>query len=283
MQSFSVRYVILFSLAVCGVCAIFVSALAVSLADEQAVNKVLYRKQNVLLAAGLLQADEEISAEEVEKRFSRFQPVVIDIRTGEELPDVDTSTFDQRKLKNDPEMSHEAPQNQARVSRIPNRALVYKAFDESGALEMVVLPVEGYGLWSTLYGFLALGSDLDTIQGLAFYEHGETPGLGGEVDNPRWRKLWVGRKAFDGDTGDVAIQVIKGNAGPVEEDPHRVDGLSGATITARGVSNMMQLWLGEEGFGPYLDQLENRTSAAVTPPAAPADTTSENENQKEAA
>ena len=285
MQSFSVRYVILFSLAICGVCAIFVSALAVSLADEQAVNKVLYRKQNVLLAAGLLQADEEISAEEVEERFSRFEPMVIEIPAGEELPDVDTATFDQRKLKNDPEMSHPAPQNKARVSRIPNRALVYKAFDESGALEMVVLPVEGYGLWSTLYGFLALGSDLDTIQGLAFYEHGETPGLGGEVDNPRWRKLWVGRKAFDGDTGDVAIQVIKGNAGPVEEDPHRVDGLSGATITARGVSNMMQLWLGEEGFGPYLDHLENQASngPASKPATSQTNEKSENDTQKEAA
>jgi Na+-transporting NADH:ubiquinone oxidoreductase subunit C len=109
------------------------------------------------------------------------------------------------------------------------------------------------GLWSTLYGYLALEPDARTIQGLTFYKHGETPGLGGEVDNPRWKALWPGRLASDED-GTPKIAVVKGRAGSVSEDPYHVDGLSGATITSNGVTNLMHFWLGKNGFGPYLDK-----------------------------
>ena len=132
-------------------------------------------------------------------------------------------------------------------------------FDDAEELEMVVIPVEGYGLWSTLYGFLALDKDTRTVRGLAYYEHGETPGLGGEVENPRWVALWPGRKVFD-ENGNVAIRVIKGAAGPPESDPYRVDGLSGATITSRGVTNMLAFWLGDDAYGPFLDQFRSARS-----------------------
>ena len=263
MPSFSVRYIVLFSLAVCGVCAVFVSALAVSLAEKQDINKVLDRKKNVLMAAGLLEAGEPITTEEVEERFARFQPVVIDLEKGEEVTDIDPLTFDQRKARNDPESSDAAPPNDAGVNRVPHHALAYKVANEEGLLEMMIVPVEGYGLWSTLYGYLALDSDLNTVRGLAYYEHGETPGLGGEVDNPRWRAQWIGRKIYDQD-GELAIEVIKGSAGPAEQAPHKVDGLSGATITARGVSGMMRFWLGEHGFGPYFDHLQAASINAPT-------------------
>ncbi len=259
-MQFSVRYIILFSLAVCGVCAVFVSSLAVSLKDAQEVNKLLDKKKNVLMAAGLVQSDEDVSAEEIESRFASFVPVVIDLKTGEELPDVDPNTFDQRKAKKNPDTSQVAPKNNAGVKRIPLQALVYKGVSKDGGLDMLIVPVEGYGLWSTLYGFLALDGDLNTIQGLAYYEHGETPGLGGEVENPRWRALWPGRKVFN-DQGEPVIEVIKGPAGPPESAPHKVDGLSGATITARGVSNMMRFWLGDDGFGPYIENLHAKGAA----------------------
>ena len=113
----------------------------------------------------------------------------------------------------------------------------------------VALPIEGKGLWSTLYGFLVLGSDGATIRGITFYQHGETPGLGGEIDNLDWKALWDGRQAFDAD-GRPVIEVVKGKAsGPTE-----VDGLSGATLTSRGVTNLVRFWLGDNGFGPYLEQ-----------------------------
>lgn len=259
-RQFSVRYNLLFSAAVCGVCAVFVASSAVILEARQDVNKLLDKKKNVLQAAGLLGAREKIPAAEIEQRFATFRPVVIDLATGEEAPDVDPLTFDQQKAKKDPARSHEAPPNPSLVKRLPTHALVYEMQGDGGQLEMVVLPVEGYGLWSTLYGFLALDKDTRTVRGLAYYEHGETPGLGGEVENPRWKSLWAGRKALD-ENYEPKIQVIKGAAGPPAEDPYEVDGLSGATITSRGVSNMMTLWLGDDGFGPYLERVRQRAGS----------------------
>ena len=107
---------------------------------------------------------------------------------------------------------------------------------------------------------LALAPDTTTIEGITFYEHGETPGLGGEVDNPSWKALWIGRQAFD-DNWQPAIEVIKGCCRTGRRGPLRVDGLSGATLTARGVSNLVRFWLGENGFEPYLATLRGRNGA----------------------
>ena len=146
------------------------------------------------------------------------------------------------------------------MTRLPEKALVYQRV-EDGAVRSIILPIEGKGLWSTLYGFLALAPDTTTIEGITFYEHGETPGLGGEVDNPSWKALWPGRKAYD-ENWRPAIEVMKGTAGPVDEDPYRVDGLSGSTLTARGVTNLVQFWLGDNGFEPYLEKLRAEGSSS---------------------
>lgn len=262
-QRFSVRYIVLFSLAVCGVCAVFVSSLAVSLADEQEKNQILDRRKNVLMAAGDVKPGEKITAERVNELFNQYQGKVIDLATGEAIPDIDPTTFDQQKAKKDPQRSDRAPANRSSIQRVPNHALVYEKLAADGSIDLLVLPIEGYGLWTTLYGFLALDQDTRTIRGLAYYEHGETPGLGGEVDNPRWRALWPGRLAYDEDW-QVEIEVIKGAAGPVDEDPYRVDGLAGATITARGVTNMLDFWLGDHGFKPYLQKVRKQSSDPTT-------------------
>lgn len=253
MQQHSISYTFLFSAAICGVCAIFVSSSAVSLEDLQDANVELFRKRNVLEASGVVTSDEILAPAEVEERFANFEPVVIDLRTSEEDASFETSTFDQQKIKKDPATSTVAPNNTARVKRMPNHALIYKGKNDAGEVEVLVLPIEGYGLWSTLYGFVAIDADTNTIRGLAYYDQKETAGLGGEVDNPRWKALWPGRKIFD-DSWKAKIEVIKGSAGPVAEDPYRVDGLAGATITSRGVTNMLHYWMGENGFGPYLEK-----------------------------
>lgn len=250
-------YTILFATAVCIVCAVVVSSSAVSLKERQETNAALEKQRNVLFAAGFLEPGEKVGAEEIARRFERIRMVVIDRKTGRELPDVDPRTFDQRQTAADPETSIRAPENAARVRRLPDEALVYEIEGEDGGFDGVVLPIEGYGLWSTLYGFIALESDLETIRGLTFYEHGETAGLGGEVDNPRWKARWPGRKAF-GEDGEPEITVIRGFAGPPAEDPYRVDGLSGATLTSRGVTNLVHFWLGDQGFAPYLEDLAER-------------------------
>ena len=256
----SVGYTLLFAASVCVVCAILVSSSAVSLSELQQTNARLDKMKNVLMAAGLAEATEKLSPEEVNERFRTIKAVAIELETGRPAPDIDTAAYDQRKAAADPDTSREAPPNPSVIKRVPNHAVVYQVLDGRGEVRMLVLPIEGYGLWSTLYGFVALDADTRTIRGLTYYQHLETPGLGGEVDNPSWKALWPGRVAFD-ETGATVISVIKGRAGSPQDDPYRVDGLSGATITSRGVTYMLRFWLGETGFGPFLKRFrESQTS-----------------------
>jgi Na+-transporting NADH:ubiquinone oxidoreductase subunit C len=243
----------MFAAAVCVVCSIFVSSAAVLLKDRQEENKLIDRMSKVLSVAGLIDDADHPPAAEIKSLFeSNITPIVIDLKTGEIAEDEDPKTFDQRAARGDPDRSRPAPKNAAKVQRLPNHALVYQVMDGE-ELEALIFPVEGKGLWSTLYGFLALDEDAQTIKGITFYEHGETPGLGGEVDNPSWKALWPGRKAF-GEDGKPKISVKKGQAGKPEDDPYHVDGLSGATLTSRGVTHLVQFWLSDDGYGPYLDK-----------------------------
>jgi Na+-transporting NADH:ubiquinone oxidoreductase subunit C len=250
----SAGYTVGFSAAICVVCAVLVSTAAVSLRDRQQANAELDRKRNVLMAAALASPQESLARDEIERRFDVFEVIAVELELGEADDDFTIANYNQRIATGEPTTSRAVPRNEAGVARVPHHGLIYRKLNEQGQLELLVLPIEGRGLWSTMYGFLALGDDLRTIRGLTFYQHGETPGLGGEVDNPRWQALWPGRQAFD-DEGNVALRVARGPAGPPEQDPYRVDGLAGATITARGVSGAVQFWLGEHGYGPYLERL----------------------------
>lgn len=239
---------ILVAVALCLVCSVVVSVAAVYLKPKQLANKALDRKQNILEVAGLLTGGKTI-----DELFNKIEPKVIDLATGEYVQDINPSDYDERRAAKDPARNVEIPREQdlANIGSRAQHAVVYLVKD-GGATEKVILPVHGYGLWSTMYGFIALEKDGNTVYGLKFYEHAETPGLGGEVDNPKWRGQWQGKKIF-GDTGDVQIRVIKGQvdqAAPAAA--YSVDGLSGATLTTRGVENLLRYWLSEQGFGPYL-------------------------------
>ena len=239
------------ALALCVVCSIVVSAAAVVLKPAQEVNKTRDLKRNILMAAGLYDAGLTI-----EEQFQRVDSRVVDISTGQYATDIDPEGFDQRAAAKDPATSValDSDADIAHIIRQPRYAMVYLVNDEAGDLSKVILPVHGYGLWSTLYGFVALESDGNTIAGLGFYEHKETPGLGGEVDNPRWKDLWKGKQVYR--DGAVAISVVKGSVDQGSDAANwQVDGLSGATLTSRGVSNLVQYWLGEDGFEPYLRNL----------------------------
>jgi len=249
----SIGQTIAFATAVCVVSAVAVSSAAVGLKDIQEANKLLDRQSKVLGVAGLIEPGQKLTAEEAQEMFDQYIVTVpVELETGEVAEGIDPVTYDQRAASQDPDMSEPAPANAAKVPRIPDVGLVYQVVN-NGNVDKLILPVEGMGLWSTLYGYIALESDFNEVAGITFYEHGETAGLGGEVDNPRWQALWPGRKIFDGD-GDPAIEVIKGAAGPPAQDPYKVDGLAGATLTSRGVTNLIHLWLGPDGFGPYLDK-----------------------------
>jgi Na+-transporting NADH:ubiquinone oxidoreductase subunit C len=261
MQQNSVKYIVGFAAIVCILCSLLVSTTAVVLKDRQDNNKLLYKQQKVIAVSGLVAEGTTPTAEEVNALFdSRIDILVVNMETGQEDANSgieDPVAYDQIKASKNPDLSFAAESKEAssaRVKRIPNHLTVYRVKDEEGAASLYVLPVEGMGLWGTMYGFVALDKDLTTIKGLIFYKHKETPGLGAEVDNPNWKAKWPGRLAFD-ESGEVAIRVIKGPAGSPEEAPHKVDGLSGATLTSNGVTNLLKLWLGEHGFGPYLENL----------------------------
>jgi Na+-transporting NADH:ubiquinone oxidoreductase subunit C len=264
----STAYTVTFAAIVCLICGVAVAASAVGLREKQETNKLIDKKSKVLAAAGLL-PEGKVAQRTIDEIFkNNVVPKAVKLSTGEEAKAVDPTAFDIQKAMRDPATSGAAPENAAKVARLPEHSLVYE-IKKDGKLETLVIPVEGKGLWSTLYGFLALSADTETIKGLIFYQHGETPGLGGEVDNPRWRSLWEGRKPFNEDFEPV-IEVIKGSAGSVEDAPHQVDGLSGATITGRGVSHLIQFWLGEHGFGPTLTRYRTvhgkNTAEALEPP-----------------
>ncbi|HOQ89314.1 MAG TPA: Na(+)-translocating NADH-quinone reductase subunit C [Candidatus Hydrogenedentes bacterium] len=248
MQQFSMRYIFGFCALICLVCSLMISVVTVALREKQEINRHLDKQVAVLRTAWLVSPDEKPSPEQVAELFKNIRVHVIDITTGEPAEGVTPETFDDAKAPTIP-----VTENGPGMPEVPKLVRIYEILDEQGKTKEFILPVVGKGLWSTMRGFLALDADGNTIQGLSFYEHGETPGLGGEVDNPRWKELWKGRKAYDSN-GNVAIKVRKGPAGPPDQDPYEVDGLSGATLTSRGVTNTLRFWLADQGLGKFIEK-----------------------------
>ena len=241
----------LVAFSVCVVFSVLVSTAAVTLRPIQEINKLRDKKKNILQAAGITEQGKSI-----DELFAAVEAKMVDLASGEYVAEVDPETYEQRDAAKDLSLSVEiAGGALAGIKRRAKYAPVYLV-KKGDAVDRVILPVHGKGLWSTLYGFVALDAkDMSTIKGLVFYEHAETPGLGGEVDNPNWQALWNGKMAF-GPSGDVRIEVIRGRAVPgLPGSQYQVDGLSGATITSRGVSGLIRYWLGRDGFGPYLDKM----------------------------
>lgn len=232
--------------AVCLACSIVVSGAAVGLRTMQQTNAALDKKTNILTAAGLYEAGMTKAAiAEVYEQF--VQERYVDLATGGYVEM--EAGYDMYKAAKDPVLSSRVEGSNVGFTRRANVASVYVVKNDAGDVSRVVLPVHGSGLWDLMYGFLAVDADGNTIAELIYYQHKETPGLGGEIQNPAWQDLWGGKKLFDG--GDVAIQVKK-QAG--RDNPYAVDALSGATLTSNGVQNTLQYWAGENGFGPYLKQ-----------------------------
>ena len=253
---------LLVAFVLCIVCSVIVAGAAVSLKPIQSSNKALDRKTNILAAAGMLPGGEHSRAE-VEELFGHFEVRLVDLDTGtyateQDLarPELDPARYDQVKAAKDAKLSAalDDVEDVASIGRRERFAQVY-LIEDQGRMEKIVLPIRGYGLWSTLYGFLVLEGDASTVVGLAYYDQKETPGLGGEVDNPKWKALWPGKRVFDAQ-GTVSIDIVKGGVDKgAPEALHQVDGLSGATLTSNGVENMLHFWLGQRGFGPYLNRI----------------------------
>lgn len=260
MDKDSTKNVLTVAISLCVVCSLLVSGLAVMWRDQQELNQILDIKRNVLLAAGL-EEESKGSPADVEEAFKQFKPVVIDFSTGEAvseenyLPKFDPAKYDLQKITKDPIHSAAIPRelDGALVLRRPIQAVVYERYVD-GKLNSVVLPMQGMGLWGLMYGFLALENDLSTVKGIKYYAHKETPGLGAEVDAGWWRDAFQGKQIYTA-SGAFALDVVKGVGG---DDPHKMDGISGATITCNGVDGSLAYWMGDDGYGPYLANLRAR-------------------------
>ncbi len=275
MQRDSIANTFIIAVGVCLVCSFLVSSAAVGLKPLQDRNVDEDRKKNILQAAGFSQEDIDEAGGVFDLFKLKVEPIIVKLETGiqEGIQDIVDSN-DKDKIKTVEDAINLYDQIEAAKKKLPglytsfenkkddlagisNKEIwshVYLIKGEADAVEKYVFPIRGKGLWSILKGFIAVENDFQTIAGLTYYEHGETPGLGGEVDNKNWKSKWVGKLLFD-DSGDVGIEVIKGIAEP--EDKYAIDGLSGATITSRGVTNMLQFWLGPQGFGPYIQNQKN--------------------------
>ncbi|MEH6588167.1 MAG: Na(+)-translocating NADH-quinone reductase subunit C [Halioglobus sp.] len=249
----SIKKTLIVAFSLCIVCSVIVSTAAVVLKPAQQANQALDRKRNILSAAGML--DENLS---IDEQFAQMTTRVVDLRTGMFTDEIDPQKYNQRKAAKDASQSDElsSSEDTAKIFRREHFAVVYLSENVQGEVEKIILPIHGYGLWGTLYGFIALEGDASTVAGIGFYEHKETPGLGGEVDNPRWKGLWPGKQVYK--DGVLEIAVIKGTVNPQAPGAeYQVDGMAGATLTTRGVSNLVQFWLGDDGFAPFLNNLKS--------------------------
>jgi Na+-transporting NADH:ubiquinone oxidoreductase subunit C len=236
------------------VCSIIVSTAAVVLKPKQQANAVLDKQSKIVEVAGVT------GTGTIPELFAaNIEPRLVDFTTGEfvekSLTGDSAATYDQRKASKDPKQSIKltAEQDKAKIIRRANLGVVYLV--KSGdTVSKVIIPVHGTGLWSMMYAFVAVETDGNTVAGITYYDQAETPGLGGEVENPTWRAQFAGKKLFDADH-NPAIKIVKGGAPAGSE--HGVDGLSGATLTANGVQHTFDFWLGNDGFGPFLTKVRN--------------------------
>ncbi len=246
-DSVSKTLIVIFTL--CVVCSVVVSTAAVMLRPLQEQNRLAELNASIRQVAGLPRSDagDADTGAVVEAR-------IVELESGEYAGEPEVAGFDMVDSARDPQLSAalERGDDIARIQRLPRFAKVY-LLKRGDQLDKIVLPLYGYGLWSTLYGFIALEADANTVYGLQFYRHGETPGLGGRVDDPAWRALWRGKRIYESGIGAPVLDVIKGRVAVGDSRAsYKVDGLSGATITSRGVGNMIRFWFGERGYRRFL-------------------------------
>lgn len=246
-----------FVFAVCLVCALLVSFAAVQLKPLQTANKLLDQQTKILEAAGLLEKTDGTSAS-IKATYKRFvEARMIDLDSGEFIegnPDL----FDERRNSRDKAKSEKPENDLAGINRRSHDAVIYLVRDGAGSVETVVFPMVGSGLWDLMYAYVGVEADLNTIRNVIYTaEMKETPGLGAEVLNPAWIALWPGKKIFD-EENQVRVELVKGGVkagNPYEA--YQVDGLSGATLTANGVTRTFQFWFGQEGYEPFIAKYRN--------------------------
>ena len=239
-------------------CSVLVSLATVLLEPLQQRNALVDRSRNIVALSGLVPPGKELSADEVLAAVAQLDARLVDLETGRFLDSDDVDEFDSRAASASSETSIAIPPDLdlARLGRRSRLEKIYLVWGDSG-LQRVILPIRGEGMWSTLYGYLVLDEDLNTIAAASFYEQAETPGLGDQITSAAWLGLWPGRRLFT-DSGEFRFRVAEG---PIDSGSpsarYQVDGLTGATVTGSAVTALVRYWFGPHGYAPLLARLES--------------------------
>ena len=211
------------------------------------------RNRAVLEASRLIEPGLDLADNEIVDRFLVLETRIVDLDTDAFSDAVSPITYDVRAAMNDPDRTEPIPSelDTASLGRRPVYLPVYLLLDDQ-RVERIVLPVYGPGMWSTIHGFISLQADFATIEGVAFYEHGETPGIGDRILDPAWLAQWRGQPAYD-DSGQLVLRIGANSTSSTSNSG--IDAISGATVTVSAVEDLVRYWLGDDGFGPILADL----------------------------
>ncbi|PIZ62526.1 MAG: NADH:ubiquinone reductase (Na(+)-transporting) subunit C [Candidatus Marinimicrobia bacterium CG_4_10_14_0_2_um_filter_48_9] len=238
---YSNGYILRFAATVTIICSILLASAATLLKPAQEENIQTDIKKNILRAVQLIEPDQKYAKKDILDMFAkRMSSVVVD-PAGTVIPNLTADEV-----------------NADETDRLP----IYLLKDANGAVTAYCFPISGKGLWSTVKGYLALDSDLNTVRGITFYSHGETPGLGGEISKDWFIENFVGKKILDTNGSLVGITIEKGKLrADTKGKEHKVDGISGATLTGKGINEFLMGDL--ERFNPYFTILRNKVHNEV--------------------
>ena len=231
-------YVLIFAAVVTITCSILLASAASLLRERQQENIALDKQKNILTSAGLIKGDSEVTRQQILSLYdTNIKSQVVDT-TGKVIETKQVSQLDPKK---DPHL------------------LPLYLYQKDGTVQSYIIPISGKGLWSTIYGYLALEPDVNTVRGITFYQHGETPGLGGEITKQWFTDNFIGKRILSPDGNLVSITVVKGKVAdkiPESESYHYVDGISGSTLTGKGLTNFLKKDL--ERYEPFFETIRNK-------------------------
>ena len=237
------------------VCSVLVTLTAVKWQPIQQAYQNLDRNRALVEISGLIHETEQLTNSEVISLLQKIEARVVNLGTGETDLSHNPKTFDGWLADNNPELSEEIP-TELDLAKLKHRSRLVNAYliidSENGQLKRLVLPIYGKGMWSKIFGFIAVENDLNTIAGITFYQQTETAGIGDKILDPNWQKSWRGRKLFDENNtllhGGDLNRISPSELGAL----HQIDAISGATVTVDAVKDMVRYWFGPHGYINFL-------------------------------
>lgn len=238
-------------------CSVLVTMAAVTLHPVQRAYQDLERNRFLVGISGLTDGVADLSDREVVSLFQTLEARIVDLSTGAFDDTYNPDSFDAWNAATDPELSVAIPveADAAKLSQRSRLLTVYLVSD-ADQLQRMIFPIYGQGMWSTIYGFIALDADLNTIADITFYEQGETAGIGDKILRPDWQVGWRGRKLYD-DTGRLRFRIGASAVPATHAADYQVDAITGATVTTDAVTNLVGYWFGPHGFAPFLDSFRS--------------------------